>query len=168
MVEFARAGTFTLGGGQPTMAELSKRLMTERGDLPESDFGLLFGISRITPGTNVLAFVAAAGDRLRGWPGAVVAVLAASVPSAVIVVVLTVFFDTWGGNRWVAAALGGAMAGVIALVLESTWQFLKPNWRWPPGMAIAVFACLAAYFNWVSPLWILLGAGAVGALLVKK
>ncbi len=164
IVEFARAGTFTLGGGQPTIAELRKRLMEERGELPVADFGLLFGISRITPGTNVLAFVAAAGDRLRGWPGAVAAVLAASLPSAVAVALMTVCFEAWSANRWVAAALGGAMAGVIALVLDSTWQFLRPNWNWPPGLAIAALAFAAATADWASPLTILLAAGAAGAV----
>jgi chromate transport protein ChrA len=47
--EFARAGNLTLGGGPSMIAELERRVISERHWLPTEDFGLLYGIARLTP-----------------------------------------------------------------------------------------------------------------------
>lgn len=53
ILEFARTGNLTIGGGAPMIAELQRRVMTEKRWLPPEDFGLLYGIARLTPGTNI-------------------------------------------------------------------------------------------------------------------
>src|SRR5688572_23377211 len=115
--EFARAGNLTLGGGPAMIAELERRVISERHWLPPEDFGLLYSIARLTPGTNILAFVAATATRIQGPIGGAIAVVAASLPAAVIIWLMAVFFDAWSGNRWIAAAMAGAMAAVVALIL---------------------------------------------------
>ena len=86
---FLRDGTFTFGGGDPAMAALHNDLTRQRGWLSEDDNGLFYALARLTPGTNILAFCAAAGWRLLGWMGAVLAVSAATIPSAFLVIWLT-------------------------------------------------------------------------------
>jgi len=48
-------------------------------------YGLAYGLARVTPGTNVLAFSAAVAWFLRGWPGALAAVVAGTIPSTILV-----------------------------------------------------------------------------------
>lgn len=162
--EFLKAGNLTFGGGDPTIAALEKSVMLDRKWLPPQEFGLLYGIGRLTPGTNVLAFVAAMGSRLRGWPGAAIAVLAASAPAAVIVVVATAMFDTWSANRWVAAALAGAMAAVIALIISSSLRLMKSQPSLLLALPICAAALAAAWLGWASPLAILCGGAVIGAV----
>lgn len=163
LLEFARAGNVTLGGGQPMIAELQRRVITERRWLPPEDFGLLYSIARITPGTNILAFIAAMGARLRGTSGGVVAVVAGSLPAAVVIWLMAVFYDTWAANPWVAAAMAGAMAAVVALILSSAWQLFSPLRRRPLLVALAVAALVLGVTNQLSPVVILLGGAAIAA-----
>jgi chromate transporter len=60
----------------------------------KSNFTLCFAPARLTPGTNLLAFCIGVGWILRRLPGAVVALLAGSIPCTLMVVVATALFDT--------------------------------------------------------------------------
>ena len=64
---FFRVGNLTFGGGDPTMAALQSELVATRRWLDEEQYGLIYGLARITPGTNLLAFCAAAGWLIAGW-----------------------------------------------------------------------------------------------------
>ena len=70
------------------MAALQSELVARRHWLDEEQYGLIYGLARVTPGTNLLAFSAAAAWKILGWVGAVAAVLAMTAPSAAIVVLL--------------------------------------------------------------------------------
>jgi chromate transporter len=164
LLEFARAGNLTLGGGQPMIAELQRRLITERRWLPSDDFGLLYSIARITPGTNILAFIAAMGARLRGAPGGILAVVAGSLPAAAVIWLMAVFYDAWAANPWVAAAMRGAMAAVVALIVSSAWQLFSPLRRRPLLILLALAAFLLGVTNSLNPVVILLSAAAIAAL----
>ncbi len=74
---FFRMGTTIFGGGDPTIAALRREFIDRRQVLPNQQFGVLFALSRITPGTNMLAFCAGLAYLLSGWTGAIVAIVAA-------------------------------------------------------------------------------------------
>ena len=79
---FLRVGNTTFGGGLPTMAALQRELVEDNHWLSLEDYALAFSLARVTPGTNVIAFCAAAGARIMGWRGALAATLAETGPSA--------------------------------------------------------------------------------------
>src|SRR5437763_16316125 len=85
---FFRIGNTTVGGGEPTVAALQKELV-RRGWLSPEQFGLSYALARLTPGTNMLAFCAAAGWYVLGLAGSAAGVVAVTVPSSVLVVWLT-------------------------------------------------------------------------------
>ena len=150
------------------IAELQRRVISERRWLPPEDFGLLYSVARLTPGTNILAFLAAAATRIQGPFGGFIAVIAASLPAAIIIWLMTVFFDVWSANRWVASAMFGAMAAVVALILSSAWHLLQPFRRNPLALAIFAAAVLIGITNTASPVTILLAAAAIGACKPQK
>src|SRR5580692_118610 len=84
-----RVSNLTFGGGDPTMAALQSELVTRHGWLSPEKYGLIYALARLTPGTNILAFCAGSAWDLKGWPGAILGVLAATVPSAAAVVLFT-------------------------------------------------------------------------------
>jgi chromate transporter len=168
LIEFARAGNLTLGGGQPMIAELQRRVIDGRRWLPPEDFGLLYSIARLTPGTTILAFMAAMATRIQGPAGGVAAVVAGSLPAGIVIWLMTVFFDAWSGNRWVATAMAGAMAGVVGLVLASAWQVFRPVSHRPLAVVLFVAALGLGLTNTASPVTVLLGAALIGALKPGK
>jgi chromate transport protein ChrA len=89
---FVRYANFTLGGGSATTAVIHGEIVGKRHWVSEEQFALSFALGRLTPGTNVLAFCVGIGWMLRRWSGAVVALLASSIPCTLIVIAITVLF----------------------------------------------------------------------------
>ncbi len=78
----------TFGGGLASM-ELLRRTFIANGSMNDADNAGLVAVSRLTPGTNALAYCVGLGWALHRWPGALLALVAASLPASVIVCVLT-------------------------------------------------------------------------------
>jgi chromate transporter len=131
---FLRVGNLTFGGGDPTMAALYSELVTTRRWLAPETYGLVYALARVTPGTNVLAFCAGAAWQMAGSAGALLAVLAAALPSAVCVVLLTLGYEAWKHNAVAMSAIAGTLAAAVGLMAASAWQLLAPplatrDWR---------------------------------------
>ncbi|HVP00435.1 MAG TPA: chromate transporter [Bryobacteraceae bacterium] len=159
---YFKIGNTTFGGGDPTMALLQRELIG-RGWITRLDFALAYSLARITPGTNVLAFCAATGARVLGIAGAVAAVLAVTLPSAVLTVLLTKGFESWRHHPWALAAIGGTVAAVTGMMLASVWTLVRPfmGWRVP---LYAGGAFLAAWKFHATPVPVVLVAGLLGYL----
>jgi len=160
---FARISNLTFGGGAPTVAAFQRELVVKRRWLSPERFALAYALSRVTPGTNLFAFCAAVGSMLRGPRGAVVALLAASVPCCAIVAVLAAGFDRWSANPWVSAAIGGALAASVGILLASFWSIVEPYFTkraWPRTAVIALAAFGLSLK--LSPILVLALAGLAG------
>src|SRR5579864_6425450 len=107
---YLRASNLTFGGGDPTMAVLQNELVARHGWLAREKYGLIYGLARITPGTNILAFCAGTAWELKGWRGALLAVLGATLPSALVVILLTAGYESFRHNARAMAAIAGTLA----------------------------------------------------------
>ena len=162
---FARSGNSTFGGGTATIIELERTLVDEQQWLRSSDSHLAYAISRLTPGTNLLAYCVAVGWRIRGAAGALVALGAASLPCAVIATALTAFFATWSRHPLTAPAMKGALAAAIAIMIGTVWTMIRRGTS--RGRTIGMLLLAGAAF-WcsagpgLSPVPVLVAAALVG------
>ncbi len=150
---FARVGVTVFGGGDPTIAILQREFYRREWLSPEK-FAIAFGLARLTPGTNVLAFCAAAGWYILGVGGALAAVLAITIPASVLVVWLTRAYDLTLHNRLaqsianaLLAAAVGTMIGAALLLVRTQ---CKPG-RWLRPVAISTGAFLLAFVVRLTP-----------------
>ena len=157
---FARYGNFTLGGGSATVAVLHRELLEKRRWIGVDAFTLCFGLARLTPGTNVLAFCTGVGWLLRGLPGALVALLASSIPCTVFVVVATALFSEAESNRLAQAAIHGAIAAAVAITVKTCWTIAHPHFQ--RGARVRVIAVAAGAFL----LYVAAGIPAIEVLLI--
>lgn len=88
---FAELGMRGFGG---LASQVHEVLVVRRKWLDEADFAETLGLGQILPGGNVMNMAAMLGDRWRGWPGAVVALLALTVPSTFIAIAIFVAAST--------------------------------------------------------------------------
>ena len=121
-----RLAAFTFGGGSPTMAAMHSEMVVGRRWLSSEKYAVVYALARITPGTNMLAFCAGTAWELLGWPGAIAAVLAASVPAAIIVMLLTQGYDAVRSNGPAMAAVNGMLAAAVGMMAMAAWELLRP------------------------------------------
>jgi len=156
----------TLGGGIASM-ELLRRSAAKEHWLDESGHAVLTAVSRLTPGTNVLAYCVGLGWLVRGWSGAIVALIVASVPAAVFITALAatlVRIDRYPIVRVIIAA--GVLAATV-LVASSAWHLMRPYLNRRSAWRAAIIAGIVAGLSWleVTPVRIFLVSAAIGALI---
>jgi chromate transporter len=165
---YLRIGSLTFGGGDPAMAAFYRELVENRRWLPPETYGLVFALARITPGTNVLAFCAGSAWAILGWRGAVLAVMAATLPAAMLVALLSAGYDALRAYPRAMAAIGGILAAAVGMMLTGAWQLVTRQVApgdWRRTLRAIAFACaaliLASRFH-MAPIQLLALAAAAG------
>jgi chromate transporter len=167
---FFRLGGLTFGGGSSTIVVLERFLVEDRKWLDRSRFRLAYGLSRLTPGTNILASCTALGWMLRGWPGVAIALLTASIPGAIFTIAFAGIYEAIVTHPLGAAAFRGAIAAAIGIMCASVYAILKPylkRGRLSWTLLIALVAAALSYFD-VAPIRVLALAAIAGALGPKE
>ncbi len=162
----ARDVNRTFGGGLASM-ELLRRTFTANGSLDEAGNAGLVAVSRLTPGTNILAYCVGLGWSLHRWPGALLALVASSVPASLLICVLTaaiVRVDRYPGVRMVLAV---AVLAATLLVFSAAASLLRPYLRRRAIVRAAIVAIVSGVLLLadVTPVRILLLSAALGAAI---
>jgi chromate transporter len=162
---FFRIGNFTFGGGAATTAALQREMVERRRWYDTLQFGLCYALARVTPGTNLFAFSTASGWLLRRWQGAMAALLVVSIPSCVLVCLVTAGFDSWSRNRFFQAAIAGALAASVGALLASFWLIVRPyldRQHLVQTVLVLLGSIALSFFAHWSPIVVLLLAGIAG------
>jgi chromate transporter len=168
---FARFGNTVYGGGSPTIAVLEREITDRRGWLDRGHTQLAYAVSRLTPGTNLLAFCTGAGWLMRRGPGALVALAAASIPCSMVAVALTLFYQAWANHAVARFALRGALASAVAIMVATCWTLVRPHWRHASRFRVALLFVAAFTLATVwgqSPIRVLALSAVVGALWPER
>src|SRR5579884_2199195 len=166
---FFRVGNSTFGGGYITMAVLGRELVELRNWITQGDYALAFALARVTPGTNVIAFCAAAGWLVLGWAGAVAAVFASSAPSAALAVAILQGIESGSSYPLIAGAIAGTVAAVSGTMWSIVWWLVRPFFSRHIGnsaraVLIAGGAFVASWKFDITPVPILAAAMAIALL----
>jgi chromate transporter len=166
-LSYLRVTNLTFGGGTITMAALHTELVSLRKWLTQEQYATVYALARITPGTNMLAFCAGTAWELLGWPGAIASVAAASVPTGIIVMLITGSYDVVRSNSNAMAAVAGTLAAAVGIMGMASWQLLQPyldRKRWIHVVALAGGSVLLSLKLDLAPIAILGLAAAVGSV----
>ena len=170
-VIFFRIGGLTFGGGNAGVAAINRELVTKRGWLSQSQFEFCYALARVAPGTNLLAFCVAVGWSLLGWPGALLALLSLSVPSAALVILFTRLYEAWHGRPLAQTVIQGLLAATIGIIVASAWSLVRPaltSGKWLRPVVIGAGAIILTLRYSVSPLRVLALAALVGLVWREK
>ena len=157
---------FSIGGANVVLPEVHRYLVLQNHWIGEAEFGALVALSQAAPGPNVLV-VAVLGYQLDGLAAAGLAILAFVLPPSL----LTFGIARLGGGllakpwaRVMRQCLGPLTAG---LVLANGWILGASSGAGRAALPIAAGAALLSLFTRTSPVWIILAAGAAGALIAS-
>ena len=166
LVAFLKATTLHIGAA--AAAASLRHDLAEGHRVAPHDIDAAYAVSRITPGTNLLAMYALLGHRLGGWPLAVQAVAVGALVPAVAVVLIAFLYTEYASPA-LAAFMAGARAGGVAVLLGAAIRLLKPQLAPCPRLGLG-FTLAAFVIAWVAPVSlfvVLLVAAGSGALLLR-
>jgi len=150
--------------------ELLRRSFVPRRWLDDSTHAVVVGVSRLTPGTNILAYCTAVGWILRGWRGSAAALTAASLPAALLIYTLISVLTRAMQYRIVRAAMAIGLLVACYLVFAASWALIRPYLRGPMRTRAIVVsvAALALFLAGMTPVRILLLSAAIGFLVPPR
>jgi chromate transporter len=164
-VQFLIIGATSFGGG--AVAYLRASLVTKNKWLDDEQFMELFSISQSLPGLNTTNMAILAGDRMRGWLGALAAVLGIILPGATIMTLAGIVYGMHGDRPLVTAGLKGVAAAATGMLLATFIQLARKTLRgWLDVVFIIIAVILVNRFH-VSVLYALLGIATLATLAYR-
>jgi chromate transporter len=162
----ARDVNRTLGGGLASM-ELLRRAFIANGSIDDTGNATLVAVSRLTPGTNVLAYCVGLGWSLHRRTGALAALVAASLPASLVVCLMAAALVRIDEYPVVRILLSVGVLVATLLVFSSAGSLLRPYvQRSALGRAsIVAIASGLMLLAGVTPVRILLASAVLGAAI---
>ena len=117
-IEFFTLGLFTFGGGYAMIGLLEER-MTRRGWLNSEEILDCIAVTQTLPGVIAVNMSLYVGYRLKGIKGALVSVFGMVLPSFVIIILIAMFMENFGDNRYIQGALKGIRIATLGLILSA-------------------------------------------------
>ena len=139
------------GGALPwarrTIVEQKRWMTTE-------EFNETFALSQFLPGPNVINFSVVFGSRFGGPAGAAVALAGLLGPPLMIVTVLAILYERFGGLETLSRILAGITAAATGLLIAVVAKMAAPLFlkQWNSGPLFAILAFIGvAILQWPLP-----------------
>ena len=157
---------FTFGGGFVIVTFMKRKFVDELHWLNEEEMLDMTALAQSSPGPIAVNVAIQVGWRTAGFAGMMAAVLGTVLPPMIILSIVSVFYQLFAENRYVALVLKGMQSGVAAIILDASvslgLKVLKDR-QWI-HLAVMLAAFAATFFFRINVVWIILCAAAAGVL----
>lgn len=159
-----KISAFTFGGGYVIVPLMRKRFSEELGWINQEEMLDLIAMGQSAPGPIAVNTSILLGYRLLGLKGALVSVLGTAIPPLVVLSLISMFYEAFRSNRWVAALLNAMRAGVAAVIADVVFTMaaavFKKKQATPVALMLAAF--IAVWFLKINIVLVLLACGLIG------
>ena len=171
---FAKIGAFTFGGGYAMIALLDHTCVEEKKWLTAEEFSDLTVIAESTPGPIAINCSTYTGNKKAGFAGAVAATLGMVLPSFIILLAISFFFENFLSYPLIANAFRGIRVAVSLLIFRAGAKMAKKmlknsQTKTSSLLFILVFFtlsfCISFFRLSISTIWLIMAAGLAGFLL---
>lgn len=171
LVAFTRTGLVGFGGG-PSMIPLIQHEVVKRYQwMDEDEFGDVLAIANVLPGPIATKLPGYVGYKMGGAVGAVLAVVAITLPMIIGMIVILGAFAAYRDIDWVRGMSLGVIPVVAILMLELTWQFLSKSLDsigWLASGALLLAAILVLYVLALHPALMIVALLAAAVLVPER
>ena len=162
---FAKIGAFTFGGGYAMLSLLQRELVDKHKWATEEELLDYYAIAQCTPGVIAINTATFVGAKRAGIAGGICATLGVLFPSIVIITIIAAFINHFLEYEIVQHILGGIRVAVAVLIINSVITMGKKSVVDIICVAIAVISFVLSLVFSVSPILIVIAAGALGLIL---
>lgn len=164
---YLKIGLFGFGGGYAMLSLIQAEVVDKYGWISTQEFTDIVAISQMTPGPIGINSATYIGYTTTGnvW-GSVIATVAVSLPSFVLVLLISYFFAKFRNNRFVEAAFLGLRPATVGLIAAAALLLMNSE-NFIDYKSYLIFAAsfLLVWKFKVHPILMIVLAGVAGALL---
>jgi len=166
MAMFLKLGCFTFGGGMSIVAQLEIEFTEKRHWLTKEELLDYTSVGRSLPGIMICNVSLIFGYHVGGVLCAIAALIGIITPSFIILIAVTYFYTVIRDNVYIARALTGIRAGVLAIIASAALSLGKTALKDVIGYIIAVAAVLLCLFTNISMIVIIISGGIAGLMIM--
>ncbi len=169
-LSFFKVGAFTIGGGYAMIPLMQRELVERHHWLTDEEFIDQVALSQAMPGVFAVNMATVVGQRLRGFRGALTAIVGNIVMPIVFILLLAVFFRAFRDNVVVSRIFLGLRPAVVALIAAPVFTLArsaKVTWS---TLWIPIVSALLIWLLGVNPVLVVLAAALLGYMyaLIKR
>jgi chromate transporter len=160
-------GFISFGGPAGQIAIMHREIVERRQWVSERLFVDALNFCMLLPGPEALQLAIFLGWKFHGVRGGLVAGLGFILPSIVLLGLLSYVYAAHGTLPWIAGALSGLQAAVVALVAQALVRIGKRALRGSLHLTLAIASFVALQAGISFP-WVLLAAAACGVWSARR
>jgi len=164
---FLYIGATAFGGLGATLALIERELVTKRGMLTPANVTEALTYTKLLPGSTGPQAISYLGYKLGGWSGSALATTAFMFPSALLMVLLAGAYVATTALPAIGPTVNGLTAGVVGILLATTYRLGKPNIKDRLTWGIALVAFAVGAFVGISAALIVVAAGLLGMIVLS-
>lgn len=155
---------FTFGGGFVIINFMKRKFVDELHWIDEEEMLDITAMAQSAPGAIAVNSAVLVGWKVAGALGMIVSVIATILPPLVILSVVSLIYDKFASNQYVALVLQGMQAGVAAAILDVVFSLGSNILKKSEILNIVIFvlAFIATLFLRINVVYIILLAAAAG------
>lgn len=161
---FFKTGLIFVGGGYVLIPLLHRLMVDQYRWLDLKQFLDGVALSQLTPGP-IAVLATFSGFRVQGVTGALIATIAIFLPCTLLMLTITSRYDRFRSAEIFRKVLDGILPAVVGLVAAAALQLGKTSLVEPRDLLLLIGGFTLLQFTRVSPMIVILGAGAIGFLL---
>lgn len=156
----------TFGGGFVIVSLMKAKFVEELKWLDEDEILDVTAITQSAPGPIAMNAAVIIGYRVAGIMGSLTAVLGTILPPMIIISIISLFYDQFRTNRYIAVALQVMRAGVAAVIFDAATNLASNvcGTRRILYISMMVIAFIAVFFFDISAMIIIFTCLAIGLL----
>ena len=123
--DFFKIGLFTFGGGYAMISMISTELVEKRNYVSSDEFSDIVAIAESTPGPVAINSATYIGYKVGGVLGSIVSSIAVSLPSFLIIYLISVLLPKFLEYEIVTKAFKGVQCAVVVLIISASIKLFK-------------------------------------------
>lgn len=165
---FFKIGFYTFGGGWSIVAQIQQEYIHKRHWITEEELLDITSVGRSLPGLMIGNVSYLFGYHVAGFPGALASLLGITLPSVIVLTVVTWFYSLFRANPYVSRAMAGVRAAVAPIIASSALGLRQAALSERTGYWFLLLAFGLYLLAGLSCVLIVLLSGALGWLLCVR
>jgi len=161
---FFKIGLFTFGGGYAMISIIHKESVEKNKWINEEDMNNIIVVAESTPGPIAINSATFIGYKVGKFLGALLAVIAVSLPSLTIITLISIFLNHFKSIEAISYAFEGIRAAIIILIVEAVFKLSKPLNKNAMFYALVTVSFILNFFFNISAIIIILSGICIGII----
>ena len=166
---FFKLGLFTFGGGYAMIPTIKEIIIEKKKWITEDELLDIIAISESTPGPIAVNLATYIGYTKKGVLGSVISTLGVTLPSLIIIYLISLFFKQFMEFTYVLYAFKGIKCVVAVLIIFAGIDMLKKIkksiFNYVVFVIIFLLMILFELFGGISSIFLILIGGIIGIMI---